>query len=265
MKKILLFILPILIIVTVAFIILGIFQVRFEEEKLMDDLRRKSKSVAESMELSVRHALLNSDVGAAEYLVGRFETRERLQGCVIYDKDGKVLAVTKRFADWIKKPYIKSILADKIPRGELEKFKEYTVYSYVLPIMDDKGETLGLVEVIHDTSYVFARLMELWKRISLTLIILVAAIFLISVFLHRQIFIVPIQRLTEWFKYFQKGIVDESHPIKEEGELGKLASEVEQVALSLRVARRSISDVASVRLKKEEVWTETKLRDLIHA
>ncbi len=266
MKRILLFILPILIIVTMAFTILGIFQVRFEEEKLIDDLKRKSKSIAESMDLSVKQVLLTNDLKDANYLVGKFQMRERLQGCVIYDKEGEILAITKKFADWEvkEKPYIKDILINKTPRGELGEFKEYTVYSYILPITDDEGQILGLVEVIHDTSYIFTRLAEMWKRISLTLISLVALILLVSIFLHRQIFVLPIQRLTEWFKYFQKGEVDERHPIKEKGELGKLASEVEQVALSLRVARRSISDEALVRLKKEEIWTEAKLKDLIH-
>ena len=44
MKKVLLFILPILIIVAGAFTIFGVFQVRFEEEKLTDDLMRRLKS-----------------------------------------------------------------------------------------------------------------------------------------------------------------------------------------------------------------------------
>jgi len=267
MRRVLLFILPILIIVSVAFTLFGFFQVRFEEEKLIDDLKRKAKSVAESMELSVQHVLLANDLKNANYLAEKFETRERLQGCAIYDKDGNILALTKRFADWKEKnkPYIKDIIANKAPRGELEKFKDYQVYSYILPIVDDEGQFLGMVEVIHDTSYVFARLTELWRRISSTLIILVVVIFLISILLHRQIFALPIQRLTDWFKYFQRGETDKAHPIKEKGDLGKLASEVEQVALSLRVARRTISDEAQARLEKEEIWTEVKLRDLIRA
>lgn len=267
MRKILLFILPILIIVSVAFTIFGILQVRFEEEKLLDDLKRKAKSIAESMDLSVKHVLAAADLKNANYLVERFEARERLQGCVIYDKEGQTLAITKRFTDWKdkEKPYLKEVLDNKAPRGELEKFKEYTVYSYILPILDDEGTILGLVEVIHDTSYVFTRLAELWKRISVTLISLLVLILFISIFLHRQIFVLPIQRLTDWFKHFQKGEIDEKHPIKERGELGKLASEVEQVALSLRVARRTISDDASWRLQKEELWTEEKLGGLIHA
>ena len=267
MKKILLFILPILIIIAAAFTIFGILQVRFEEEKLIDDLKRKAKSISESMEFSVKHVLLNADLKNANYLVEKFQTRERLQGCVIYDKEGQIFAITSRFAEWKEKekPYLKDVLADKDARGGLEKFKEYSVYSYVLPVLDDAGQVLGLVEVIHDTSYVFIRLAELWRRISITLIILVIFILIIAIFLHRQIFVLPVQRLTEWFKHFQRGDIDEKHPIKEKGELGKLAREVEQVALSLRVARRTISDEAVVRIEKEDVWTEEKLRDLIHA
>ncbi|MCM8820012.1 MAG: hypothetical protein NC925_04360, partial [Candidatus Omnitrophica bacterium] len=266
MRRIILFILPILIIVSSAFTLFGLFQVRFEEEKLIDDLKRKTKSIAESMELAIKHAIKTGDLKSANYLAEKFETRERLQGCVIYNKEGNIIALTKRFSDWKEKdkPYIKDILENKKPRGEIERFKEYLVYSYILPIVDDEDELLGMVEVIHDTSYVFARLTETWKRISLTLIILIAVIFFISIFLYRQIFAVPIQRLTDWFKYFQKGEIDKTHPIKEKGYLGKLASEVEQVALSLRVARRTISDEAEARLQ-EEIWTEKKLKDFIHA
>ena len=49
MRRVLLFILPILIIVSVAFTLFGFFQARLEEEKLTDDLKRKARTVAESM------------------------------------------------------------------------------------------------------------------------------------------------------------------------------------------------------------------------
>jgi len=267
MRRILLFILPILIIVAAAFTAFGFIQVRFEEEKLIEDVQRKAKSIAESMELSVKHVLENNDLKNANYLVEKFQTRERLQGCVIYDKEGVVFAITRRFLDWKEKqkPYLREVLQTKEPRGGIEQFKEYTVYSYVLPIVEEDTAVIGMVEVIHDTSYVFTRIAELWRRISGTLVILVILILFISFFLHKQIFVLPVQRLTEWFKHFQKGETDANHPIKELGELGNLASEVEQVALSLRVARKTMSDVASARLQNDELWTEEKLRDLIHA
>lgn len=267
MKRILLFILPILMIVSAAFTVFGVFQVRFEEDKLIDDLKRKAKSVAESMELSVKHVLIAQDLKNANYIVERFETRERLQGCAIYDREGNVFAITKRFSGWQHKDksYLQEALSTKTPNAGLEQFKDYSVYSYVLPVFDDESGILGLVEVMHDTSYVFTRLAELWRRISITLITLVVLILLTSLFIQRQIFTLPVKRLTEWFQHFQRGETDAAHPLKDKGALGKLASEVEQVALSLRVARRTVSDEAIARLQKEEIWTEIKLRDLIRA
>ncbi|MDD5681633.1 MAG: trehalose-6-phosphate synthase, partial [Candidatus Omnitrophica bacterium] len=221
----------------------------------------------ESVDLAARYALVNNDLRVANRLVEKFQKRERLQGCVVYDKTGQVLAITERIADWKQKdkPYFADIVNTKAPRGALETFKEYSVYSYILPILDDEDNVLGLVEVVYDTSYMFTILTELWKRISITLIVLVVLIAFISFLVQRQIFILPVQRLTMWFQHFQRGETDNLRPIKEKGELGKLASEVEQVALSLRVARRAVSEEAHARLQKDEVWTEAKLKDLIHA
>ena len=267
MRRLLLFILPILFIVAIGFTIFGIMQIRFTEERLMDDLQKKAKAVDESIEFSARHIFLNDDLKSANRLVESFQKRERLQGCVVYDKDGKILAITERISDWKEKekPYLAEVSANKTPRGALEKFKDSSVYSYILPVMDDENNILGMVEVIYDTSYVFTTLTALWRKLSFFLIGLLVLIMLIMLLIQRQIFILPVLRLTEWFQHFQRGEVDAAHPIKEKGELGKLASEVEQVALSLRVARRTISDEAVVRLEKEEIWTEAKLRDLIRA
>jgi uncharacterized membrane protein affecting hemolysin expression len=267
MRRILILILPILVIVAVVFTIFGIFQVRFEEEKQLDDLHRRTKHIAESMELSVKQVLLNKDIKTANYLVEKFEERERLQGCIIYNSDSKILAITGRFSDWEDRDTtkLKKALTDKVPHSGIVKFKEYSVYNYILPIMNDDGSLLGSVEVMHDTSYVSSRLTELWKRLGITLIILVICIFIIVFFLQRQVFILPIQRLTKWFFLFQRGETDKFPTINESGDLGKFASEVEQLALSLRVARRSISSSASEKFEQEDLWTKEKLKNLIHA
>lgn len=267
MKRVLLFILPILILVALGFTISGIMQARFTEDRLMDDLKRKARSVAEGQELAVRYILVNNDLKQANRLVDTFQKRERLQGCVIYDKDGQILAITERFSDLKERerPYLKDILLSKNPRGALEMFKEYSVYSYIMPVLDDEGNLLGMVEVVYDTSYMFAILTELWRKISVNSIVLILLIVIVALLIQRQIFIMPVRRLTQWFTHFQRGETDKLQPFEEKGEFGKLISEVEQVALSIRVARRTISDEAHARLQKEELWTEAKLKDLIHA
>jgi trehalose-6-phosphate synthase len=266
MRRILLFVLPILIIVTVVFIIFGIVQVRYEETSLMNELQKKAQAVAESVGFSTEYVFLSNDMKAAARLVEIFQKRERLQGCAIYDANGQTLAITERFADWKQNDpnYLKSIAADKTPKGKLLKYKNYSVYTYILPVIDIDGNTLGLVEVIYDTSYVFSGLTELWKRISIALTILLVLILLIVLIIQRRIFVLPILQLTEWFRQFQKGETDSLHTIKD-GELGKLASAVEQVALKLRIARKVASDEASVRIQKEDLWTEPRLKDLVRA
>jgi trehalose 6-phosphate synthase len=265
MRRVLLFILPILIIIAVAFTIFGILQVRSEEEKLMDDLKRKARAVAESVELSARYSLSNNDLKSAKRLVESFQKRERMQGCVIYDKDGLILSITERISDWAQKdkPYLKDVLNTKNVRGAIEKFGDYSVYSYTLPVLDDDSNVLGAVEVIYDTSYLFTTLVDLWRRISITLIALILLIAIVALLIQRQIFILPVRRLTQWFNHFQRGETEKLKPFEEKGEFGKLVSEVEQVALGLRVARKVVTEEAHVRIK-EELWTEDKLRDLIH-
>ena len=267
MRRVFLFILPILIIVTLVFTVFGVIQARLEEEKLMDDLQRKAKAVAESMELSARYIIVNNDLRSAKRLMESFQRRERLQGCVIYNKDGEILTITERISEWSKKekPYLADVLAAKTARGKLEKFKEFSAYSYTLPILDDENNALGLVEVVYDTSYMFTIMTALWRRISITLIILIILIALAALLVQRQIFVLPVRRLTQWFTHFQRGETDKLRPFEEKGEFGKLITEVEQVALGLRVARRVVTDEAHARLAKEELWTEAKLRDLTHA
>ena len=219
MKRILLFILPILLIVAMGFTIFGIMQIRFTQDKLMDDLQKKAKAIDETLEFSARAVLINNDLKSANRLVESFQKRERLQGCVIYDKDGKILAITERISDWRdkEKPYLAEVTANKTPRGALEQFRDSSVYSYILPVMDDENNILGMVEVIYDTSYVFTTLTALWRRLSISLISLLVVIVFIMLLIQRQIFILPVLRLTEWFLHFQKGETDETHPIKEKG------------------------------------------------
>ena len=267
MKRILLFSLPILIIISVIFAIFGFYQARSIQERLIDEVKSKAKAVTESMELSAGQILATRDLRKAQRLIEKFETRERLQGCVLYDREGKLFVITKRFSEWKgqQKPYLAKVLSEKKPHGELTKFGDYSVYSYVHPVLDDDEQILGLVEVIYDTSYVFTRLIGLWKRISITLIVLMISILLISLLTLRQLFVVPVQRLTEWFVHFQRGNTNVKPPIRDAGELGKLAEEVEQVALSLRVARQSMIEDAQGRMEKGELWTEKRLRDLVVA
>jgi trehalose-6-phosphate synthase len=267
MKRVLLLILPILVIITAGFTTLGVIQVRSVRERLMDDLMRKARAVAESTEFSARDILKNMNVDEARRLVESFQRREQMQGCILYDRNLDVVAVTERIAGLNEpsKAHLKLVLETKAARGALVRLGEYPVYRYLQPVFDENDNPLGLVEIVYDTSHLHSTLAGLWRRISYTLIAALSLIVLVSLVVERQTYILPVRRLTAWFTHFQKGEVDKLSPFKAKGEFGKLISEVEQIALSLRVARRAAADTAHDRLRREDLWTEEKLRDLINA
>jgi len=267
MKRLLLFILPILVVVTIVFAIFGIVQVRVQQEKLTDDLKRKAKNVADSMELPARGIFEKNDIKTAQRFADKFQKRERLQGCIFYTREGKILALTERIAEFARKEkdVVNVVINTAAPYDGIEKFKEYSLYSYILPVTDDNNNVLGAIEVMYDTTYIFQTLTDLWRRISISLIILTVLIILIMLILQRQVFTLPVRQLTEWLKRFQKGEIDDQLSFKQTGDLGKLASEVEQAALGLRVARKSVSTEASERIRSEELWDEQKLKDIVRA
>jgi len=267
MKRILMFVLPIAIISCMVFAGFGVFQVRTEQDKLTEDVKRKAKAVAESVDLSVKYILINNDLKSARQLVEKFQTRDLMQGCIIYDSSAHVIAATKRFSDWAENDnkYIKEALVKKVPNDGFGDFNQYSIYSYALPVLDDDLNALGAVEVVYDTSYISVALAQLWRRLSVTLMVLIALIFVIAVFIQRHIFILPVKKLTEWFQHFQKGDIDDKQPIREPGVLGNLASEVEEIALKMRIARKTMSKEAAVRVKEDELWTDSKLKTLVRA
>ena len=267
MKRILMFVLPIAIISCMVFAGFGVFQVRTEQDKLTEDVKRKAKAVAESVDLSVKYILINNDLKSAGQLVEKFQTRDLMQGCIIYDSSAHVIAATKRFSDWAENDnkYIKEALVKKVPNDGFGDFNQYSIYSYALPVLDDDLNALGAVEVVYDTSYISVALAQLWRRLSVTLMVLIALIFVIAVFIQRHIFILPVKKLTEWFQHFQKGDIDDKQPIREPGVLGNLASEVEEIALKMRIARKTMSKEAAVRVKEDELWTDSKLKTLVRA
>lgn len=267
MRRILLFLLPILAILTAGLAILGILQVRSVRERLMDDLARKARAVAESTAFSASTIIAEADSAAGKRLVESFQRRQLLQGCVLYDSSGRILAITERVSSWgdTEKPYLRIVLETGVPRGGIERHGNLSLYSFILPVLSSDRTVIGAVEVVYDTSYLFDTLALLWRRISIALISLASATVLIVFLVERHTYVIPLQSLTTWFRHFQKGELDRLTPFRARGELGKLVSEVEQVALSLRVARKAVTTEAQERIKDEETWTETKLRDLVLA
>jgi len=267
MRHFLLFILPIVTIVVGGFILFGLFQNQFQQDRETDNLIRRVKAIAESTELAAQHIILNRDSATASRLVESFQKRERMQGCILYNKNAEIIAVTERVSKWVKKerPVIFEIISTGVPTGNFGNYDNYYAYNYSLPVLDDHGNLIGLIEVLYDATSILSLQSDLWKRMSIFLIVLTCLLAVITLLLQRQIFFLPLKQLTNWFHLFQKGNIDTAHPITGKGMFSLLANEVEQVALNLRVARKAVSQDAASNLANADLWTESKLRNLVQA
>ena len=267
MKHFLLFLLPLLTIVVGGFVVFGLVQTNAQEKRLTEELTRKAKAVAESMELSAQQILINHNMIWANVMVQGFQNRERVQGCVLYDDHLKILAITDRISDWKKKgrAHLAPSYFTEKGHGSFGELGNSPVYSYVQPVMGENGSYLGYIEVLYDTSYIRTMVGEFWQKTSIYLIILSVLLVFTTLLLQRQIFFQPIRQLTRWFSLFQKGDIDTLQPIRKGGIFGQLATEAEQVALNLRIARKIVIENATERIAGTELWTREKLRDLVQA
>jgi len=100
MKRFLLLTLPILILILAGFAGLTYFRDRIERARLMDELSRKAKAVAESSESMAAAALKNRNYRQLEKFAGSFEKRERLQGSLIYNTFTKKTIISPRISSW---------------------------------------------------------------------------------------------------------------------------------------------------------------------
>ncbi len=238
---------------------------------MRDDLRRRAANLGEVVAIASRGILSERDSAGAVELVSSFENMERLQGCVLYDTDGLVLAATPRLRALMddaaaSRQAVGRALAEGASDAEImEHAGELTAWHFVRPVPGKSDVPVGAVELVYDASWMFSVSADRWRDISVALIVMFIVITGVSIYTQRQMYVMPLRGITEWFRRFQKGETNALRPKKVPAELGRLAAEVEQMALSLRVARKAAADNAEERLRSEERWTQDRLRDVVQA
>src|SRR5208283_2739695 len=85
-------------ILVIVFFIGGV-QAKFEEKRLINDVRATARAVAESMGSAIEIIMTENKINKANGIVADFEKMKRTQGCIIYGKQGQVIATSDRFKD----------------------------------------------------------------------------------------------------------------------------------------------------------------------
>jgi len=252
--------------VTVGF---SFYQVRAERGRLSSDLQRRYVILAESLQESVIPLVTSESQENLNRLVQRFGNRDRFQGIAVHDAHGQLLASTAGVEVQISgsAPQVVHVLAEGRPKSSFIHVGNRRIYLYVFPLASGE-ETIGVLTLFHDASYIDIRLAEIWRHNLIRFLILSVLVVAITLLVVRWSIIGPIAQMAVWIKELRTGKTKAVQPAvlpKMDAALDPLISEVNRMAKSLAVARARAEKASSLPSGAESPWTAERLKDHMRA
>lgn len=257
--------------VVVALVAIGssLYQVGEEKARLTSELERRAIILAESLQESVVPLMGPESAARLARIVQRFGNRERLQGIAVYDAHGRAVASTADLGP--KGPGAASdvakALAEGEPGGRYIREGDRRVYVFSIPLVNG-GETVGVLTLFHDASFIDVRLREIWRHNFIRFLVLSALVVAITLVIVRWSVTGPIAEVAGWIRDLRTGKLKggKAAAVPPEGMfLDPLIREVSQMAKSLSVARARIEEEARLRDRAESLWTAERLKEKMRA
>ena len=189
--------------VAVAF---SLYQVQEERIRLTSDLQRRSIILAESLQESVIPLVTSESQKKLNRLVQRFGNRDRFQGIAVHDAHGQLLASTADVEAQISGsvPQVVHVLAEGRPAGSFVRVGNRRIYLYAFPLTSGE-ETIGVLTLFHNASYIDVRLEEIWKRNLISFLVLSILVVSITLIVVRWSITGPIAQLAGWMRDMRTG------------------------------------------------------------
>src|SRR3990172_3046272 len=145
--------------VTVVASLFAFFQARQEQVRLSEELERRAGILAESLQETVEPLLEKGPSKNLQRIVEKFGNRERLSGVAVYDSQGNPLTITQSLVSQLQTPpdIVMKVLNTETALGDLESIGHKSMHLYALPLYR-QDKILGALVIIHDASYIQARL-----------------------------------------------------------------------------------------------------------
>ena len=251
----------------VALVAIGssFYQVGEEKARLTSELERRAIILAESLQESVVPLIRSDSPERLDRIVQRFGNWGRLQGIAVYDLNGRVLASTADLGPQVPgtATQVVKALTEGDPEGSYVRVGDHRLYVFSIPLVDGE-ETVGVLTVFHDASYIDVRLVEIWRHNFIRFLILTVLVVAITLVVVRWSVTGPIARMAGWVKELRTGKTKAVQPAvlpKMDSTLDPLISEVNRMAKSLAVARARAEKASSLPTGAESLWTADRLKD----
>ena len=254
------------LIVSVALVawFFAFFQVRQEKNKQYEDMERRSRLLAESLQESIEPILGKRPSKQLQRLVEKFGNRERLAGVAVYDAHESPLAITPSLSSLLPKP--PAVVAKSVGHGtglgEFRGINGIEMHLYALPLKKNE-EAAGALVIVHDAAFIRIQLGHIWRRTFFRVLIQAILISLITLIMVRWSIKGPVGKMADWMKQLRAGEAVEFISLPKEDLLAPIVKEVGTFAQHLVRAKAAAEAEAKLRQAAESLWTPERLKEHI--
>jgi alpha,alpha-trehalose-phosphate synthase [UDP-forming] len=250
------------LIVGITLVSLGFsyYEVVREKRALRSDLERRAEVLGESVAGNVEKSWEGGSERGLQRLVQRFGNREHLLGVAVYDRQGKVAAITFELGEILTAtPHnVAQALAENREESFFGRLGNDSVHILVVPLHRE-SETVGAVAVVHDVGYIRAQTLRAWREAFLRVLVQMFLIVFITLLIVRWSIAGPIARAAQWMRALRMGRISSRQQMPDLDLFRPLAREVATLAESLSQARNAAENEARLREASESSWTADRL------
>jgi trehalose-6-phosphate synthase len=250
------------LIVGITLVSLGFsyYEVAGEKRALRSDLDRRAEVLGESVAGNVEKSWEAGSERGLQRLVQRFGNREHLLGVAVYDRQGKVVAITSDLGEVLTAtPHdVTQAMAEGRGEGSFIRLGNDPVHIFALPL-HSRDEVVGGLAVVHDVSYIRAESLRAWRELFLRVLVQMFLIVFITLLIVRWSIAGPIARAAQWMRALRMGRISSRQQMPDLDLFRPLAWEVVTLAESLSQARNAAESEARLREASESMWTPDRL------
>jgi trehalose 6-phosphate synthase len=181
-------------------------------------------------------------------------------GCAVYRPDGRLIASAKaatEFGESLNGP-VRAVLGGQAEALAIVETRGPSVHILVTRLPDEDANTLGVLAVLHDVTYIEERATARLVHFAFWILVLSLLAITLVVGVTWAAYDRPLRNLAEWMRRLRVENVPESPPTGLPVAL--LASESDRLAASFRAARATGWQHSRESVREHNVWTRDRLR-----
>ena len=237
----------------IMMVVFGWIDQRNSRLLLHDELAREGRAVARTVQIAMEDALRDRQIEDVRALIDKVSGYERVLGVRLFDEHGTLVYEPDHLAAY---PFtaqndLRKALQRGVPSEAQVHLSQQPVLTFIVPLRDPDGRTLGALQLLQLESYIEEDARESRNSIvALTalMILLTAGIVLV---VTRMSVARPVAELERSLRDVGAGDLRSRLPARRRDELGRLAGEFNRMAERLEASQRSLLEAQEERRRIE--------------